>query len=98
MEPAIEAEVVAKFTLFETFLATVVTIREETIKFWVENQGLFLGASKDAGQREIDAIDRRAINIVNKNYPLICKVSIAFVILQSRCISCCGVTSMVCLW
>jgi hypothetical protein len=46
-----------KFKLFEDFLATVSTIREETLAFWEENKGQFEGPARLAGQREINAID-----------------------------------------
>jgi hypothetical protein len=57
-EPTQETELLAKFTLYETFLETVITLREETMKFWTENQDLFDTASRRLAQNEITHIDR----------------------------------------
>jgi hypothetical protein len=56
-EPTDDAEMAAKFALYEDFLATVSTIREETINFWNENKAQFEGQTKAAGQKDINAID-----------------------------------------
>jgi len=56
-EPTEEAEMVAKFRLFENFLDTVTIIREETIAFWVENKDQFVGSSCAECEKEIKAID-----------------------------------------
>lgn len=57
VEPREEAEMMAKFALFETFLATIVKIREETMAFWSDNCDLFEGASRMAAQQDINKID-----------------------------------------
>jgi hypothetical protein len=57
VEPQEEAEMMAKFALFETFLATIVKIREETMTFWSDNCDLFEGASRAAAQQDINKID-----------------------------------------
>lgn len=56
-EPRSESEMSAKFQLFENFLATVTTIREETLNFWAANKDQFLGATREDGERSIRAID-----------------------------------------
>mmetsp|Transcript_4934 Transcript_4934/g.7532 ORF Transcript_4934/g.7532 Transcript_4934/m.7532 type:complete len:355 (+) Transcript_4934:58-1122(+) len=56
-EPTDDRELTAKFALYESFLETVVTIREETISFWEENMDLFTGGSRTTAQRDIDKID-----------------------------------------
>jgi hypothetical protein len=56
-EPSDEAECNAKFRLFEDFLATVTTIREQTLAFWAENKDQFTGSSRTAGDRAIRDID-----------------------------------------
>lgn len=56
-EPSSESEMSAKFQLFENFLATVTTIREETLNFWAANKDQFLGATREDGERSIRAID-----------------------------------------
>ena len=57
VEPTEEAELTAKYALFETFLATIVKIREETMTFWRENCDLFEGAARAAAQNDINKID-----------------------------------------
>jgi hypothetical protein len=57
VEPKDDAELTAKFSLFETFLQTVTVIRDQTFQFWEENQDLFEGGSKTAAQRELKKID-----------------------------------------
>lgn len=57
VEPSEEAELAAKFTLFENFLANVTAIRTQTLEFWEENKDQFVGASGAACEREIKAID-----------------------------------------
>lgn len=56
-EPTEEAEMAAKFQLFENFLDTVTIIREETIAFWEENRDQFIGSSFAECEKEIKAID-----------------------------------------
>lgn len=65
-EPSVDVEIEAKFALFETFHATVVTIREEILKFWTDNEHLFTGGVRSSCEREIAAIDRHeALGIVD---------------------------------
>lgn len=56
-EPTEESELIAKFTLYETFLETIITLREETMKFWADNQDLFDISSRQLAQNEISRID-----------------------------------------
>jgi hypothetical protein len=56
-EPTEEQELMAKFTLYETFLGTVITLREETMRFWADNQDLFDVHSRQLAQNEISHID-----------------------------------------
>jgi hypothetical protein len=56
-EPKEDAELTAKFALFETFLQTVTVIREQTLQFWEENMDLFEGGSKASAMKEIKKID-----------------------------------------
>jgi hypothetical protein len=56
-EPTEEQELIAKFTLYETFLGTVITLREETMRFWADNQDLFDPYSRQLAQNEISHID-----------------------------------------
>jgi len=57
VEPTKDAEIVAKFTLFENFLATVTVIRDETLGFWQENRDQFEGPSLAAAEHAINKID-----------------------------------------
>jgi hypothetical protein len=57
-EPTNDVELLAKFTLYETFLETVITLREETMRFWSENKDLFDPSSRQLAQNEITHIDR----------------------------------------
>ena len=57
VEPNDDLELAAKFQLFETFLQTVTTIREETHGYWRENADLFEGGIRVAAQKEVDNID-----------------------------------------
>jgi hypothetical protein len=57
VEPSEDAELSAKFALFETFLQTVTVIREQTLAFWEENKDLFEGGSKAAAKKELEKID-----------------------------------------
>lgn len=57
VEPSDDKELAAKFALYENFLESVVLIREETLRFWDENQDLFEGHAKEAGQSAIKQID-----------------------------------------
>jgi hypothetical protein len=57
VEPTDDAELTAKFALFETLLQTVTVIREQTLAFWSENQDLFEGGSRVAAQKEVTKID-----------------------------------------
>lgn len=57
VEPTNDAEIAAKFSLFEAFLATVVTIREETLKFWESNKDQFTGGSRISAEAEIRKLD-----------------------------------------
>lgn len=56
-EPTNDEELLAKFTLYETFLETVITLRNEITTFWSDNQDLFDNYSRQAAQREIASID-----------------------------------------
>jgi hypothetical protein len=56
-EPTNDAEISAKFLLFENFLGTVVTIREETLTFWGTNKDQFSGQTRVSAEREIAGID-----------------------------------------
>ena len=56
-EPTDPAETSAKFTLFENASQTVTTIREQTLKFWAENQASFPGKSGEECLRDITKID-----------------------------------------
>lgn len=68
-EPTDEAELAAKFALFENFLNTVVLIRDQTLQFWEENKDQFASADNRAlaaAQQEIRHIDNReAMGIVD---------------------------------
>jgi hypothetical protein len=57
IEPTAEDEITAKFGLFETYLETVKSIREQTLSFWEENKDQFLGGAKAAAESSIIAID-----------------------------------------
>jgi hypothetical protein len=57
VEPTDPAELVAKFALYESFLETVVAIREQTIDFWTANRDQFDGAALAAGDQAIRVID-----------------------------------------
>lgn len=57
IEPTNDAEISAKFLLFETFLANVVAIREETISFWDSCKDQFTEAMKHSCAREMKGID-----------------------------------------
>jgi len=57
IEPTTEDEIVAKFGLFETYLETVKSIREQTLSFWEENKDQFIGGAKAAAESAIIAID-----------------------------------------
>ncbi len=59
-EPTDDVELTAKFTLFETFLATVTLIREQTLQFWSENADQFAGDARAQLQRSVSAIDSHA--------------------------------------
>jgi hypothetical protein len=56
-EPSDDAELAAKFLLFENFLETVTTIRQTTLAFWEENMDQFEGSSRLAQQKLINEID-----------------------------------------
>lgn len=56
-EPTEAAEVTAKFMLFETYLANVVSIREEMFGFWEESKHQFAGSVLSSCEREIREID-----------------------------------------
>lgn len=56
-EPTNDEELIAKFTLYETFLETVIKLRNEITTFWSDNQDLFDNYSRQAAQREISSID-----------------------------------------
>lgn len=56
-EPSDAAECTAKFKLFEDFLATVTTIRDQTLAFWSDNKDQFTGPSRASGDRDIRNID-----------------------------------------
>lgn len=68
-EPTDEAELAAKFALFENFLNTVVLIRDQTLLFWEENKDQFASADGRAlasAEQEIRHIDNReAMGIVD---------------------------------
>ena len=57
VEPTENAELMAKFALFETCLQTVTVIREQTLAFWNENIDLFEGGMRVAAQKEVEKID-----------------------------------------
>lgn len=57
VEPTEDAELTAKFALFETILQTVTVIREQTLEFWNENIDLFEGGMRVAAQKEVEKID-----------------------------------------
>jgi hypothetical protein len=56
-EPKDDTELSAKFTLFETFLATVTLIRDQTLQFWSDNADQFSGDARAQLQRSISSID-----------------------------------------
>ena len=56
-EPTDSTEAAAKFSLFENASQTVTTIREQTLKFWAENQASFPGKSGEECLRDITKID-----------------------------------------
>ena len=57
VEPSSEAEIAAKFLLYEGFASTVETIRGSVEQFWEENKEQFSGAPRAACEREIQGID-----------------------------------------
>lgn len=57
IEPTNDLEIRAKFTLFESFLSTVVAIRENTTGFWEQNSHLFVGSAYSTAQAEMSSID-----------------------------------------
>lgn len=59
-EPDNDAEIAAKFGMYESFLKTVETIREQTLGFWEENKELFTGASHASALKSIHDIDSEA--------------------------------------
>ena len=70
VEPSDDKELAAKFSLYENFLESVVLIREETMRFWDENQDVFEGHAKDASRRAIKQIDAAdCMGIPEDNHP-----------------------------
>jgi dihydroxyacetone kinase-like predicted kinase len=65
VEPHDETEMMAKFAIYETYLETVVAIRDQTIDFWLTNQDQFEGAAKATcakAIKDIDTVDSMSIH------------------------------------
>ena len=56
-EPKDDAELAAKFCLYENFMDGVSSVREETFLFWSENKPLFEGAVLAASERAMKELD-----------------------------------------
>lgn len=57
-EPAADAEVRAKFGLFEKYLETVEATRATLLDFWVECRDEFSASGQHAVEHSIDKVDR----------------------------------------
>jgi hypothetical protein len=66
VEPTNDAEMAAKFLLFENFLENVTMIRNETLAFWATNKEQFVGGTRTNSEREIAGIDsHEAMGIID---------------------------------
>jgi hypothetical protein len=67
VEPADAAELAAKFAIFENYLNSVVTVREQTVFFWDENKDQFTGAALAAGNKAVRDIDTENSMSINES-------------------------------
>lgn len=69
VEPSDDTELAAKFSLYENFLESVVLIREETMRFWEENQDVFEGHAKEESQSAVNEIDAADCMGIQEDHP-----------------------------